>query len=141
MFVYIIKIIVFFIVPTHAFHYTLKHQNLTLKHLKFAPTCFGLLWNHLQGDHRRTLLGNWIGVLIYICYKEFRYVAVCQFIHLDQIGIHTQTHRRNELAYSHITTLIITNVNQHSNSVTYQSTAMDPLRMVSKETETCRGEF
>jgi tryptophan-rich sensory protein len=28
------------------------------------------------------------------------------------------THRRNELTYSHITTLFITNVNQHSNSAT-----------------------
>jgi hypothetical protein len=37
---------------------------------------------------------------------------------LDQIGIHTHTHRRNELTYSHIPTLFITNVNQHSNSVT-----------------------
>jgi hypothetical protein len=33
----------FLIVPTHALHYTLKYQNLTLKHLKFAPACFGLL--------------------------------------------------------------------------------------------------
>jgi len=30
----------FLVVPTHALHYTLNHQNLTLKHLKFAPTCF-----------------------------------------------------------------------------------------------------
>jgi hypothetical protein len=33
------------------------------------------------------------------------------------------------------------NVNQHYNSVTKQSTAMDPLKMVLEETETCRGEF
>jgi hypothetical protein len=31
---------------------------------------------------------------------------------------HTHTHRRNELTYSHIPTLLMTNVNQHSNSVT-----------------------
>jgi len=37
---------------------------------------------------------------------------------LDQIGTHTHSHRRNELTYSHIPTLFITNVNQHSNSVT-----------------------
>jgi hypothetical protein len=65
----------FFIVPTHALHYTLKYEILTLKHLKFAPTCFGLLWNHLQGVHGCTSLGYWIGMLIYICYKECRYVA------------------------------------------------------------------
>ena len=53
----------------------------------------------------------------------------------------THTHRRNELTYSHIPILFITNVNQLSNSVTYQSTAMDNLKIVSKETETCRGEF
>jgi len=101
----------------------------TLKHLKSARTCFGLLWNHLQGVRGRTLLGYWIGMLIYICYKECWYVAVCQFIpsvcvwgyhlvetSLDQIGTHT--HGWNELTYSHIPTLFITNVNQHSNLVT-----------------------
>jgi len=31
---------------------------------------------------------------------------------------HTNTQRRNELTYSHIPTLLLTNVNQHSNSVT-----------------------
>jgi hypothetical protein len=62
-----------FIVPTHALHYTLKN-------LKFAPTCFGLLWNHPHGVHGRTWLRYWIGMLIYICYKECLYVDVCQFI-------------------------------------------------------------
>ena len=52
----------------------------TLKHLKFAPTCFSSLWNHPQGVHGCTSLGYWIGMLIYICYKECRFVAVCQFI-------------------------------------------------------------
>jgi len=72
----------FFIVPTHALHYTLiSHFNLTLKHLKFAPTCFGLLWNHLQGVHGRTSSGYRIGMLIYICYKECRSVCGCMSIH------------------------------------------------------------
>jgi len=34
-------------------------------------------------------------MLTYICYKEYRYVAVCQFIprhSLDQTGSHTHTH-------------------------------------------------
>jgi len=44
-------------------------------------------------------------------------------------------------AYSHTPTLFITNVNQHSNSVTLQSTAMDPLRMVSKETKYVGANF
>jgi hypothetical protein len=70
----------FFIVPTHALHYTLKYEILTLKHLKFAPTCFGLLLNHLQLVHVRTSLGYGIGMLIYICYKECHNVSVCQFI-------------------------------------------------------------
>ena len=39
----IVDIYHFFIVLTRALHYTLKHKNLTLKHLKLAPTCFGLL--------------------------------------------------------------------------------------------------
>jgi hypothetical protein len=39
----------FFIVPTHALHYTFKCLNLTPKHLKFAPTCFSLLWNQFRG--------------------------------------------------------------------------------------------
>jgi len=52
-------------------------------------------------------------------------VCVCVF---DEIGTHTQTarsdryphtHRRYEFTYSHIRTLFITNVNQHSSSVTY----------------------
>ena len=167
----------------------LKHQNLTLKHLKFAPKCFDLLSNHLQGVLGRTSLRYCIVMLIYICYEECRYVAVCQFIpslslslslslvcvcvcvcvcvhpsgrdyfmecayfprdlqhipwySLDQIGTHTHTRARarthahthahtrthartrtrarararNELTYSHIPTHFITNVNQHSNSV------------------------
>jgi hypothetical protein len=37
--------------------------------------------------------------------------------------------------------LEIMSSNQHSNSVTQRSTAMDPLRMVSKDNELCRGEF
>jgi len=68
-------------------------------------------------------------------------VAVCQFIpsvcvcvgtylletiswndipwhSLDRIGTHTHKHTQNILIYSHIPTLFITNVNQHSNSVT-----------------------
>jgi len=54
-------------------------------------------------------------------------VCVCAYLvksmswnpwhNLDQIGTHTHTHRRNELTYSHIPTLFITNVNQHFNSV------------------------
>jgi len=34
----------------------------------------------LKPSSGRTLLGYRIGMLIYICYKECRYVAVCQFI-------------------------------------------------------------
>jgi len=112
---------------------TLKSHTKT----KFAPTYFGLLWNHLQGVHGRTLLGYWIRMLIYSCYKGCRYVAMCVWVpiwsrhSLDQIGtppthIHTHTHThthgrrdgRNELTYNHIPTLFITNVNQHSNLVT-----------------------
>jgi hypothetical protein len=101
----------FFIVPTHALHCTLKFWTVTLKHFRFATTCFGLPWNHIQWVHGRTLLGYWIGMLIYICCKECRCVAVCQFIpsvcvclfvfvcvcvcgylSVDQIGTHTHTH-------------------------------------------------
>jgi hypothetical protein len=32
-----------------------------------------------SGVHGRTSLGYRIGMLIYICYKECRYVAICQF--------------------------------------------------------------
>jgi len=128
-----------------------KTLNITLKHLKFAPTCFGLIWNHSQGVHGCTSLSHWIGMLIYICYKECRYVAVCQFIpsvcvceylfgRPDRYP-HTHTHTENEMTYSHIPTLFITIANHRSNSVTWQSTAMDRLRMVSKETETCRANF
>jgi hypothetical protein len=49
---------------------TLKYQ---LKHLKFAHTCFGLLWNHPQRVHGRTSLRYWIVMFIYIRYK----VSVC----------------------------------------------------------------
>jgi hypothetical protein len=70
------------IVPTHALHYTFKTLKSYTKTLKIHPTCFGLVWNHLQGVHGRTSLRYWIGMLIYI------------------------------------PTLFITNVNQHSSSVT-----------------------
>ena len=43
-----------------------KTLNLTLKHSKFTPTCFGLLWKHPQGIHGHTSLHYWIGMLIYI---------------------------------------------------------------------------
>ena len=33
-----------------------------------------------SGVQGRTSLGYWIGMLIYTCYKECRYVAVCQLI-------------------------------------------------------------
>jgi hypothetical protein len=33
-----------------------------------------------RGAHGRTSLRYWTGMLIYICYKECQYVAVCQFI-------------------------------------------------------------
>jgi hypothetical protein len=52
-----------------------------LKYLTFAPTCFGLFWNHPQGTrklHFAKLL-RW-DLLIYICYKIVRFVALCQFI-------------------------------------------------------------
>jgi hypothetical protein len=93
-------LVLFFIVPTHALHYTLKH-------LKFAATCFGLLWNHPQGVHGCTLLGYWIGMLIFICYKECRYVAVCQFIPSVCVCVWVGTYlvktmSWNELTYSHI---------------------------------------
>jgi hypothetical protein len=55
-------------------------EIVRIKHLKFAPTCFGLFWSHLQLVHGRTFLGYWIGMLIYICYKESLYVAICKFI-------------------------------------------------------------
>jgi len=78
----------FFIVPTHALHYIVPthalHNTLTLKShaktLKIRPYMF---WSPLKpssGVHGRTSLGYWIGMLIYICYKECRYAAVCQFI-------------------------------------------------------------
>jgi hypothetical protein len=55
-------------------HYTtIKSQTKTFK---FAPTCFGLIWNHLQWAHSCTLLGYWTGMLIYICYKQCLSVAV-----------------------------------------------------------------
>jgi len=73
---------------------TLKSHSKTLK---IYPNMFQSLWNHPQEVHGCTLLGYWIGMLI------------CT---------HTHTHRWNKLTYSHIPTLFITNVNQHSNSVT-----------------------
>jgi len=83
---------------------------------------------------------NW-NVDLHVIYKDCRYVAVCQLIIACACvracacvcggGIylvdtkprpdrypHTHTHTQNELTYSHIPTLFITNVNQHSNSVT-----------------------
>jgi len=57
-------------------------------------------------------------MLIYICYKECRYVAVCQFIPSVCLCVDTYLVEMNELTYSHIPKLFITNVNQHSNSVT-----------------------
>jgi hypothetical protein len=63
---------------------TLKSHIKTLKShtktLKIRPKCFGLLSSNPQGVHGRTSLRYWIGMLIYICYKECRYVTVCQFI-------------------------------------------------------------
>jgi hypothetical protein len=64
------------------FFFSLHFKTLKshIKTLKIRPYMLCLLWNHLQGVYGRTLLGYWIGMLIYICYKECRYVAVCQFI-------------------------------------------------------------
>jgi hypothetical protein len=45
-------------------------------------------------------------------------VCVCVSVSGTYLQRGTHTHKRNELTYSHITTLFITNVNQHSNSVT-----------------------
>jgi hypothetical protein len=106
---------------------TLKSHT---KQLKFAATCFGFLWNHLQGVHGCTLLGYWIGMLIYICYKECRVcgcmsihsicmcVCVCGYLSLSdrrslslslarthaRAHAHTHTHRWNELTYNHMPT-------------------------------------
>jgi hypothetical protein len=55
----------FFIVQTLALHYTLKHQDLILKHLKFAFTCFGLLWNHPQRVHGPTSVRYWTGICLF----------------------------------------------------------------------------
>jgi hypothetical protein len=73
--------------------------------------------------------------------NSFRLCVYGYLSGIHKIGTHTHTHRWNELTYSHIPTLFVKNVKQHSNSVTWQSGATDPLKMVSKETETCRGEF
>ena len=49
------------------------------KTLKIRPYFFRSPLKPSSGVHGRTSLGYWIGMLIYICYKECRYVAVCQF--------------------------------------------------------------
>ena len=57
---------------------TLKSHTKTLK---IRPYIF---WSSLkpsfQGVRGCASLGYWIGILVYIRYKECRYVAVCQFI-------------------------------------------------------------
>jgi hypothetical protein len=65
-------------------------------------------------------------------------VCVCVFV---CVCVSVWPILQNELTYSHIPTFFITNVNEHYNPVTLQSTAMDHLKMDSKETETCRGKF
>jgi hypothetical protein len=64
--------------PCNSLHFKiLKSHNKTLK---IRPHIFQSLFKQSSGVHGRTLLCYWIGMLIYICYKECRYVAVCQFI-------------------------------------------------------------
>ena len=47
------------------------------KTLKIRPYMFRSPLKPSSGVHGHTFLGYWIGMLIYICYKECRYVAVC----------------------------------------------------------------
>ena len=58
---------------------TLKSHTKTLK---ICPCIFRSPLKPSSGGPVRghTSLRYWIGMLIYICYKECRYVAVCQFI-------------------------------------------------------------
>jgi hypothetical protein len=42
-----------------------------------------------SGVHGRTSLGYWIGMLVYICYKECRYVAGCMSIHSVCVSVGT----------------------------------------------------
>jgi len=70
--------VIFIVVPCMLFQSLLYCSNSctplhfkTLKHLKFTPACFGLLWNHPQRVHGRTSLRYWIGMLIYICYIDW----------------------------------------------------------------------
>jgi hypothetical protein len=95
----------FLIVQTHAFHYILKHSIFVLKHLKFTPTCFGLLWNHLQGVHDRTSLRYWIGIWSRLC--------------LDQIGTHTHRHTHR---HTHTHTDTHTDTHRHTHTDTHRHT-------------------
>ena len=56
---------------------TLKSHTKTLK---IRPYMFRSPLKPSSGVQGRTSLGYWIGMLIYICYKHCRYVAVCQLI-------------------------------------------------------------
>jgi hypothetical protein len=51
IYLYIVIDISYFLnIPSHApIIYTLKSTKFTLKHLRFAPTCFCLFLDHLQG--------------------------------------------------------------------------------------------
>jgi hypothetical protein len=53
-----------------------------LKHLTFAPACFGLFWNHLQGARKQHFakLLRW-DLLIYFRYKIVRFVAGRMSVH------------------------------------------------------------
>jgi hypothetical protein len=97
------------------------------KTFKICPFMFRSPLKPSSGVHGCTLLSYWIGMLIYISYKECRYVAVCQFIpsacacvracvcvcgylsSLTQIGTHTHTHTHTQAEWidiqSHTDTL------------------------------------
>ena len=57
---------------------------------------------------------NSFRLCVFVCVRVCTYLVETSF---DQM-VPPHTHRRNELTYSHIPTLFITNVNQHSNKVT-----------------------
>jgi len=110
---------------------TSLHFKILISHtktLKIRPYVFRSSLKPSSGDpwpyYARLL--NWNvdlhllkRVSVYGC-MSIHSVCVCVFVgtYMSRPDRYAHTNRRNELTYSHITTVFITNVNQHSNSVT-----------------------
>jgi len=88
-----------------------------------------------SGVHGHTSLGYWIGMLIYICYKECQYVAVCQFI--PSVCLFVCVCVCGGGGYLSGWDYVMESF-QFSNLAKYDH---GPLKMVTKETETWWNEF